>query len=116
MTNGQPLIVRAAKKPIATLQKPLESIDMESKQPHTASYERSDVCAVSACSTIIENVVAFEVAAAMIDKFGGDSLEEMKQRWNCSRNRPQLIRLEPENGRLRLPQNQINFSPGSIKA
>lgn len=82
MTNGQPLVVRAAKKPIATLQKPLESIDMESKQPHTASYERSDVCAVSACSTIIENVVAFEVAAAMIEKFGGDSLEEMKQRWD----------------------------------
>lgn len=81
MTNGQPLIVRAAKKPISTLQKPLESIDMETKQPHTASYERSDVCAVSACSTIIENVVAFEVAAAMIEKFGGDSLEEMKQRW-----------------------------------
>ena len=82
MTNGQPLIVRAAKKPISTLQKPLESIDMETKQPHTASYERSDVCAVSACSTIIENVVAFEVAAAMIDKFGGDSLAEMKQRWD----------------------------------
>lgn len=81
MTNGQPLIVRAAKKPISTLQKPLESIDMQTKQPHTASYERSDVCAVSACSTIIENVVAFEVAAAMIEKFGGDSLEEMKQRW-----------------------------------
>lgn len=81
MTNGQPLIVRAAKKPISTLQKPLESIDMETKQPHTASYERSDVCAVSACSTIIENVVAFEVAAALIEKFGGDSLEEMKQRW-----------------------------------
>ena len=81
MTNGQPLIVRAAKKPISTLQKPLESIDMETKEPHTASYERSDVCAVSACSTIIENVVAFEVAAAMIEKFGGDSLEEMKHRW-----------------------------------
>jgi chorismate synthase len=82
MTNGQPLIVRAAKKPISTLQKPLESIEMETKKPHTASYERSDVCAVSACSTIIENVVAFEVAAAMVEKFGGDSLEEMKQRWD----------------------------------
>lgn len=82
MTNGQPLVVRAAMKPISTLQKPLESIDMETKQPHTASYERSDVCAVPACSTIIENVVAFEVAAAMVDKFGGDSVEEMKQRWD----------------------------------
>ena len=62
MTNGQPLVIRAAKKPISTLQKPLESIDMETKEPSTASYERSDVCAVSAASIIIENVVAFEIA------------------------------------------------------
>jgi chorismate synthase len=81
MTNGQPLVLRAAKKPISTLQKPLESIDMETKQPSTASYERSDVCAVPAASIIIENVVAFEVATAFIEKFGGDSVEEMKQRY-----------------------------------
>ena len=81
MTNGQPLVIRAAMKPISTLQKPLESIDMQTKSPARASYERSDVCALSACSVIIENVVAFEVAAAMVDKFGGDSVEEMKQRW-----------------------------------
>ncbi len=56
MTNGQPLTIRAAKKPISTLQKPLESIDMETKEPSKASYERSDVCAVSAASIIIENV------------------------------------------------------------
>jgi len=78
MTNGQPLIVRAAKKPISTLQKPLESIEMDSKKPSTASYERSDVCAISAASVIVENVVAFELAAAMVDKFGGDGLQEMK--------------------------------------
>ncbi len=81
MTNGQPLVIRAAKKPISTLQKPLESIDMQSKQPDMASYERSDICAVPAASVILENVVAFEMAAAMIDKFGGDSLEEMLRRW-----------------------------------
>jgi chorismate synthase len=81
MTNGQPLVIRAAKKPISTLQKPLESIDMQTKQASTASYERSDVCALSAASIIIENVVAFEIAAAMVDKFGGDSLEEMQARW-----------------------------------
>jgi chorismate synthase len=81
MTNGQPLVVRAAMKPISTLQKPLESIDMKTKEPHTASYERSDVCALSACSVIIENVVSFELAAAMVDKFGGDSVEEMQARW-----------------------------------
>jgi chorismate synthase len=68
-------------KPISTLQKPLESIDMETKQPSTASYERSDICAVPACSVIIEHVVAFEVAAALIDKFGGDSVDEMVERW-----------------------------------
>ncbi|OHB75794.1 MAG: chorismate synthase [Planctomycetes bacterium RBG_16_64_10] len=82
MTNGQPLIVRAAKKPISTLRKPLESIDLGTKQPATASYERSDVCAVPAASVIVENVVAFEVARALIDKFGGDSLVEMKHRWD----------------------------------
>lgn len=82
MTNGQPLVIRAAKKPISTLQKPLESIDMQTKEPSTASYERSDVCALSAASIIIENVVAFEIAAAMIDKFGGDSIEEMHARWD----------------------------------
>src|SRR5690606_11541864 len=81
MTNGQPLIVRAAKKPISTLRKPLESINLETKEPEAASYERSDVCAVSAASVIVENVVAFEIARALIEKFGGDSLVEMKARW-----------------------------------
>ena len=81
MTNGQPLVVRAAMKPISTLRKPLESVNLRTKQPEEAAYERSDVCAVSACSVIVENVVAFEVAAAVVDKFGGDSVEEMRARW-----------------------------------
>ena len=81
MTNGQPLVIRAAKKPISTLRKPLESINLETKQPEAAAYERSDVCAVSAASVIVENVVAFEVAAALVEKFGGDSLVEMKARY-----------------------------------
>ena len=54
---------------------------METKEPSKASYERSDVCALSAASIIIENVVAFEIAVAMIDKFGGDSIQEMHARW-----------------------------------
>jgi chorismate synthase len=82
MTNGQPLVIRAAKKPISTLQKSLESIDMQTKEPSKASYERSDVCALSAAGIIIESVVAFEIAAALIDKFGGDSIQEMKARWD----------------------------------
>ncbi len=81
MTNGQPLVVRAAKKPISTLRKPLASINLATKESQEAQYERSDVCAVPAASVIVENVVAFEIARAMIDKFGGDSLEEMKARW-----------------------------------
>ena len=80
MTNGQPLIVRAAKKPISTLRKPLESINLKTKEPEFAEYERSDVCAVSAASVIVENVVAFEVACAFVDKFGNDSLAEMQAR------------------------------------
>ena len=74
MTNGQPLVIRAAKKPISTLAKPLESINLDTKEKQEASYERSDVCAVSAASVIVENVVAFEIACALVDKFGGDSL------------------------------------------
>jgi chorismate synthase len=80
MTNGQPLVVRAAKKPISTLRKPLESVNLASKQPESAEYERSDICAVPAASVIVENVVAFEVARALCDKFGNDSLAEMLAR------------------------------------
>ena len=81
MTNGQALVLRAAKKPISTLRKPLDSIRMEDKQPHRANYERSDVCAISAAAIIVEHVVAFEIATALVDKFGGDSLVEMKARY-----------------------------------
>jgi chorismate synthase len=81
ITNGQPLVIRAAMKPISTLRKPLDSVNLRTKQPESAAYERSDVCAVSACSVIVENVVAFSMAAALVDKFGGDSIEEMRARW-----------------------------------
>src|SRR4029078_7779472 len=72
MTNGQPLVVRAAKKPISTLRKPLASINLQTKEPEAAEYERSDVCAVPAAGVIVENAVAFEVATALCDKFGND--------------------------------------------
>ncbi len=55
---------------------------MESKEPQRASYERSDVCAISAASVIVEHVVAFEVATAFVEKFGGDSIDEMKDRYD----------------------------------
>lgn len=82
MTNSQPIVLRAALKPISTLARPLQSVNLRTKQAEPASYERSDVCAVSAGSVIVENVVALEVARAMVEKFGGDSLVEMKARWD----------------------------------
>lgn len=81
MTNGQPIVIRAAKKPISTLRRSLESINLATKKPEAASYERSDICAVPAASVILENVVAFEIAAAVVEKFGGDSLGEMLARF-----------------------------------
>ena len=82
MTNGQPLVVRAAKKPISTLAKKLPSVNLDTKAAEPADYERSDVCAVPAASVIVENVVAFEVARALVEKFGNDSLAEMLARFD----------------------------------
>jgi chorismate synthase len=79
ITNGENIILRAAMKPIPTLMKPLRSVDMASKKPFKAGVERSDVCAVPAGGVVAEAVVAFELAAAMLEKFGGDSIDEMKR-------------------------------------
>jgi chorismate synthase len=78
MTNGSPLVVRGAMKPISTLGKPLRSIDLNTKEPSVAGWERSDISAISAASVVMEAVIAFELARAMIEKFGGDSLQEMR--------------------------------------
>jgi chorismate synthase len=78
MTNGQPIVVRGAMKPISTLGKPLMSVDLNTKQPDEAGWERSDISAISAASVIMENVIAFEVARAFVEKFGGDSLIEIR--------------------------------------
>jgi len=81
MSNGEDITLRAAMKPIPTLMKPLRSVDMGSKKPFKASVERSDVCAVPAAAVVGEAVAAFEIAAALIEKFGGDSLDEMKRNY-----------------------------------
>jgi chorismate synthase len=78
ITNGQPVIVRGAMKPISTLGKPLRSIDLNTKQPSEAGWERSDISAISAASVVMEAVIAFEIAKALLEKFGGDSLNEMR--------------------------------------
>jgi chorismate synthase len=85
MTNGQPLVVRGAKKPISTLRKRLRSIDLRTKEAQDSAYERSDICALPAASIIAEAVVAFEVAAAFLEKFGGDTMEETRARWAAGR-------------------------------
>ena len=78
MTNGAPLMVRVAMKPISTLMSPLQSVDLRSKQAADASVERSDVCAAPAAAVVGESVIAFEIANAFLEKFGGDSLREIR--------------------------------------
>lgn len=81
VSNGQPIVVRAAMKPIPTLYKPLRSVDMESKETYEASIERSDVCAAPAAAVVGEAVVAWVIAASFLEKFGGDSLEEIRSNY-----------------------------------
>lgn len=77
MTNGMPIVVRGVMKPIPTLYKPLQSVDIDTKEAFTAQVERSDACAVPAASVVMEHVVTWEVAKAFLEKFGGDSMEEI---------------------------------------
>jgi chorismate synthase len=81
MTNGMPVVVRGAMKPISTLGKPLRSVDLNTKQPTEAGWERSDISAISAASVVMENVIAFEIAKALLEKFGGDSIDEVKMNY-----------------------------------
>lgn len=81
MTNGSPLVVRVAMKPISTLMSPLNSVDLHTKEPTDASVERSDVCAAPAAAVVGESVVAFELANAFFEKFGGDSLREIRRNY-----------------------------------
>ncbi|TLD41431.1 MAG: Chorismate synthase [Candidatus Jettenia ecosi] len=81
ISNGEPIVARAHMKPIPTLKKPLRSVDLITKEPIEASYERSDVCAVPAASVVCEGMVAFEIARAFLEKFGGDSLDEVKRNY-----------------------------------
>jgi chorismate synthase len=78
MTNGMPVVVRGVMKPIPTLYKPLQSVDIDTKEAFTAQVERSDACAVPAASVVMEHVVAWEIAKALLEKFGGDSIEEIR--------------------------------------
>jgi len=77
MTNGMPLVCRAAMKPIATLKKPLASVNVVTKEREDAAFERSDICAVAAAAVVGEAMVAITLAGEVLDKFGGDSVGEL---------------------------------------
>lgn len=87
MSNGEPITVRAAMKPIPTLYKPLRTVDINDKTEHKASVERSDVCAVPACAVVVESAVRFEMAKAFLDKFNGDCMEDVTAYYNAYKNR-----------------------------
>ena len=83
VTNGQPLVVRAAMKPLSTLRTPLRSVDLATKEAVEAVVERSDVCAVPAAGIVGEAMVAIVLADAFLEKFGGDSLEEIRRNYTA---------------------------------
>ncbi|MDX2115594.1 MAG: chorismate synthase [Planctomycetota bacterium] len=95
MTNGMPVVVRGAMKPIATLLQGLPSVNLNTKAPERSEYERSDICAVSAASVVMEAVVAFEIARAALEKFGGDTLLELKQNYAAFLDAARGLPLEP---------------------
>ena len=78
MTDGMPIVVRGAMKPISTLLQGMPSINLQSKEAERSDYERSDVCALPAASVVMENVVGLEVAKAFLEKFGGDTMAEVE--------------------------------------
>jgi len=80
MTTGQPIVVRAAMKPLATLMKPLDSVDVRTGEATQAHIERSDVCAVPAAAVIGESLLALVLAGAVLEKFGGDTIDEIQGR------------------------------------
>ena len=79
MTNGEDLVVRAAMKPISTVPRALQTVDMDNGAAATGIHQRSDVCAVPAAGVVAESMAALVVARAVTEKFGGDSLDEVKR-------------------------------------
>ena len=96
VTNGQPVVVRAAMKPIATTLTPLRSVDLVTGRPASTRYERSDICAVARAAVVGEAMVAFVLAEALLEKLGGDSLSEIMPRF-AALKRGALDELEMDN-------------------
>lgn len=91
MTNGQPLVVRCAVKPIPTLYKPLKSVDIYTKQSVEASIERSDVCAVPAASVVGKAVVAWEIASLLLERYGGDNINDILLSYKMINNKKDIF-------------------------
>ena len=100
MTTGEPLLMRVAMKPISTLMRPLGTVDLRTGGPARAQSERSDVTAVAAMGVIAEAMVAIVLAEAMVEKFGGDSLGELRANYDgyLSRLNQKWQALSPETG------------------
>lgn len=82
MSNGEDIVLRAAMKAIPTMKKPLKSVDIKTKEPYEAHFERSDTCAIEACAVVGEAMTAIVLADAFLEKFGGDSLDEIKKNYD----------------------------------
>ena len=102
MTNGEPLVVRAAMKPIPTTLKPQQSVDFATGEPAETQYERSDTCPVPRACVVLESIVLTELASALLEKLGGDSMGECKARFDAL----------PTIGGLRLSPDAKVFWPG----
>jgi chorismate synthase len=87
MTTGEPLVVRTAMKPIPTLRKGLPTVDFETLEPVPATWQRSDVTSVPAASVVGEAMVALEVCGALLEKLGGDSMDQLAEAWAAYRER-----------------------------
>jgi len=100
ISNGEPIVVRAAMKPIPTLTQPLPSIELPILEPQPAHAERSDVCAVPAAAVVGEAMVSFVLAQAMREKFGGDNLEDMQAAWTSYWQRLAKLWQPPDSGEV----------------
>jgi chorismate synthase len=87
MTNGEEVVVRAAMKPIPTIKNPLRTVDIETGMVMTAHAERSDTCAVPAACVVGEAMAAWTLAVAVLEQFGGDTVDELKSRFTLYRER-----------------------------
>ncbi|MCZ6811428.1 MAG: chorismate synthase [Planctomycetota bacterium] len=106
MTNGMPIVVRGTMKPISTLLQGMPSVDLNTKQARRSTYERSDVCALPAASVVMENVVAFEIARAFVEKFAGDTMHELRSSYDAYLAFARRLPLEPPIGAAEMEADQ----------